>query len=163
MSDSGLWHFILWIHYLAIALWTGGILVLAGVAIPAIHASIPSRAIAGDIVEKILKRLNFIEIVCCLMLIITSFTAFRFIHTNEQWLAYLILVIVVMGFFTFYYSFNLMPRLESIKERLPTLDNNSNHAAKSEFDRLHALYIKLMSLNLALGLIVLYGSVLLLK
>ncbi len=163
MLASGIWNFIQWIHYLALSLWIGGI-TFVSIAAPAIHHSMASRAVAGQIVGKILKRLNPIEITCALILLATSFSSFHFVHAKEEWLFYLIAVILLMGFLSAFYAFHLTPRLESLKEQIPTLDAlSSAHAAKIEFDRLHQIYVKLMTLNLALGLVVLYGSVVVLK
>lgn len=163
MPASGIWHFIQWIHYLALALWIGGITFLSSIA-PIVHNTMASRTVAGEIIGKILKRLNSVEILCCLVLLATSFSSFRFVSGKEQSLWYLIFTIVLMGLLTFFYSFHLTSRLESLKEKIPMLDTlSTNHAAKIEFDRLHRIYVKLMSLNLVLGLGVLYGSVVILK
>lgn len=163
MLPSGIWNFILWIHYLALSLWIGGITFIS-ISAPAIHGSMASKAVAGQIVGRILKRLNSVEIACTLILLTTSLCAYRFVRGKEQWLGYLILVILLMGLLSAFYTFHLTPRLESLKEQIPTLDAlSSTHAAKIEFDRLHRIYVKLMTLNLALGLAVLYGSVVILK
>ena len=164
MSTNGLWYFIQWFHYLALSLWIGGITFLSAVAAPAAHSSIASRAVAGQIVGKILKRLNRVEIICCLILLATSFLSFRFVRERQHWLCYLILIIVLMGILTLYYAFYLTPRLEAIKANVPTFDSLApGHASKVEFNRLHKLYVQLMSLNLVLGLGTLYASVVILK
>ena len=54
--------------------------------------------------------------------------------------------------------------MESLKEKISTLDAlSANNAAKIEFGRLHKIYVRLMSLNLLLGLAVLYLSVIILR
>lgn len=154
-----MWHFIQWVHYVALALWVGGI-AFVSIAAPAIHDSMVSRSLAGDIVGKILKRLNTVEMFCGLVLFCTSFVAFRFVSEKEQALVILVLLIFMMSSITVFYTFFLTPRLESLKVNIPTLDALSKtNAAKMEFDRLHRLYVKFMSLNLVLGLAILYGSV----
>ena len=164
MPVNGVWHFILWLHYLALSLWIGGITFLCAAAAPAAHTSMASKAVAGEIVGKILHRLNRIELAACLILLGTSFSAFRFIHVYAQGLSFLILLILLMGLLTFFYAFHLTGRMNSLKEKIPTLGAlSANHAAKIEFDRLHRIYVRLMSLNLVLGLVVLYGSVVILK
>ena len=164
MSGSGTWYFIQWAHFLALSLWIGGITSLAGIAAPAAHASMASRAVAGEIVGKILKKLNTVELLACTVLLATSLASFRFVRARENWLGGMMMILIVMGLLTLYYGFHLSPRLESIKERMPTLDSlSSNHAAKIEFDRLHRIYVKLMSLNLVLALGVLYLSVVIFK
>ncbi len=164
MSANGIWYFIQWLHYLALSLWVGGITFLSAVAAPSAHRSMASRTIAGQIVGKMLRRLNIIEIICCILLLATSFLSFRFVRDRQHWIWYLMLAVLLMGTLTAFYSFYLTPRLDAVKTSVPTFDSLSqDHPSKIEFHRLHKLYVKLMSLNLVLGLLVLYGSVIILK
>ena len=161
MAAGGVWYWIQWLHYLALSLWVGGITFLAAVAAPAAHRSLISRAVAGEIVGHILKRLNLVELACAATLLGTTANAFWFVSADRYprlWV--LTAVISMMGLLTFYYRFFLTPRLESLKEKIPTLDTlSATHPSKFEFDRLHRIYVQLMSLNLILGLALLYGSV----
>ena len=164
MPTSGLWHLIKWMHFLALALWIGGIIFLAMIAAPAIHTSMASKAIAGDIVGRILKRFNVAELACCAVLILTSFAVYHFIPGYSRLLSYMMLAVFLMGLITAFYVFSLTPKMHALKEKVPTLEMlSSGHAVKEEFDRLHHLYVKLMSLNLVLGMGVLYVSVVVLK
>ena len=164
MPGSGTWYFIQWVHFLALSLWIGGITALAAIAAPAAHHAMVSKTVAGDIVGRILKKLNTVELGCCLLLVLTSLSSFRFVRARENELGVMILIVLFMGILTAYYSFHLTPRLESLKQNIPTLDSlSSTNAAKMEFDRLHRLYVKLMSLNLVLALAVLYASVIIFK
>lgn len=164
MPTSGVWNLILWIHYLALVLWIGGIIFFAAVTAPVIHHSMISKAIIGDIVSKILKRLNAVELTACLTLLATTFSAFHFSRGHDQPLSYLILAEFTMGLITLFYSYVLAPRMESLREKVPTLDTlSANNAVRIEYERLHKIYVRLMSFNLALGMILLYVSVVLLK
>ena len=164
MPASGIWNLILWIHYTALALWIGGISFLCLVAAPVVHHSMASKAVAGEIVGKILKRLNVIELGSCFVLISTTLTSFHFISGREKLLWDLMLGVIFMGILTVFYAYHPTPRMDSMKEKIPAFDSlSANHAAKIEFNRLHRIYVKLMSLNLVLGLMVLYGSVVALK
>lgn len=164
MPTSGLWNLILWIHYLALVLWIGGITFFAAVTAPVIHRSMMAKAVVGDVVSKILKRLNVIEITACLTLIATTLAAYHFSRGHDRELYYLILVEITMGLTALFYAYVLAPRMESLREKIPTLDMlSSGHAAKMEYERLHKIYVRLMSLNLALGMILLYASVAILK
>ena len=164
MPASGVWNFLMWLHYLAIVLWAGGITFLAGIAAPAIHRSMASRAVAGEIVGTMLRRFNILEIICCLILLVTTLSARNFSLERKSWLWIMALIIVVMGISTSFYSFHLAPRMHALKEKVPTLEALSEgNPVKVEFDHLHKVYVKLMSLNLVLGLTVLYFSVLIFK
>ena len=163
MSESGIWHFIQWLHYLALCLWIGGITFLAGIVAPVVHHSLGSKALAGEIVGKILKRLNAVELGAWLILMFTASAAFHFVRAPQR-LGYILILLITMGILAFFYSYYLTSRMQSIKQHVPPLEMSSEgHAAKIEFDRLHRLYVKLMSLNLVIGMIVLYVSVVVLK
>ena len=164
LSRLSVWWFIQWIHYLALTIWIGGIVVFSAVVAPVIHRSMVSKALAGEIAGSILKRLNLVEVFCFLLLIATSFSASVFISGDLKALWYLIFSVMMMGILTAYYAFHLTPRMKSLREKIPALDELlESNPAKVEFDRLHRIYVKLMSLNLVIGLAVLYGSVVFLK
>ena len=159
MSAEGVWHFLQWLHYLALSLWTGGIVFLAGVTAPVAHRSMASRAVAGEIVSKSLRVLNRIEMVCCMVLIGTTFSSFRFVQMNREWLVALAMAFAFMGTVTCFYSFYLAPRMESMKENPAAHSLPEGSAVKTEFDKMHKIYVRLMSLNLVMGLGALYASV----
>ena len=162
MNATHVWNFIQWIHFLALSLWIGGIIFLSGIAAPAVHRSMAAKAVAGEIVGNILKKFNGVELTACLLLIVTSFSALRFIQVKKEWCWALIGVILLMGCITSFYAFYLTPQMDLIKEQTPLLNTLSeDHSAKVHFNRFHRLYVSLMGLNLMLALGVLYGSVIL--
>lgn len=164
MPAQAVWHFIQWLHYLALSVWIGSITFLSAVAAPSVHRSMASRALAGEIVRAMLKRMNTIELTCGLLLIVTTFSALRFVTENRAWLAAIVAVILLMALLTSFYAFQTAPKMEAIKDRTPALQElSANQEDKAEFDRLHKLYVRLMGLNLLLGLCALYGSVVVLK
>jgi hypothetical protein len=164
MSAESVWNFIQWVHYLALSLWIGGIAFLSGIAAPAAFRSMASRTVAGEIVGKMLKQLNHLELICVMILLVTCFSAFQFVidHKNKIWL--LISILIFMGMITSFYSFHLSPQMQSLKEGTPTFDSLSkDNPIRAEFNRMHRLYVMLMGLNLLLGAGVLYGSVVVFK
>ena len=166
MPANAVWNFLQWIHYLALSAWIGGIAFLAAIAAPSIHRSMVSRPVAGELVGMMLRRFNRIEMLCSLLLIVTSFSSQRFLQVQGGWVPVLMLVfvIVLMGGLTTYYTYYLDPRMHQIRLSTPTLDTlSAKNPLKIEFDRLHKRYVRLMSLNLVLGLLVLYGSVVIFK
>ena len=158
MNSSGIWYFILWMHYLALALWIGGMVVVSAVVAPSVHGSMVSKALAGEIIGKVLSRLNSIELLCASILIGTLTSSIHFISTGLS-VSYLLLTVGTMGLITLFYAFHLTPKMKTLREgTLNFYDLSPEHAVKKEFRRLHKLYVNLMSLNLVLGLAVLYAS-----
>ncbi len=165
MSPRLVWDVIQWFHFLSLSLWIGGITFLSAIVAPSVHHSVVSRAVAGEIVGHVLRRLNKLEIFCFLILIATSFLSFRFIQAqNKTSLWIVIAVILGMGTVTSVYSFRIAPLMATIKENVPTLDTLSeDNPSKMQFKRLHRLYVLMMSGNLILGLCVLYASIRILR
>jgi uncharacterized membrane protein len=157
MSPQSAWHLVLWVHFLAIALWTGGIFSVASVAAPAVNRSMASKALAVQILSHMLRRLNFLEFMCFFLLIVTTCSGYRFIPEHTQAVWKILFCILVMGAISVYYTFVLTPKLEILKERIPALAQDM--PARAEFDRLYRIYVGCLALNEALGLVLLYQSV----
>jgi len=164
MTAATVWSFIQWVHYFALMLWIGSIIAITSVAAPAVRQSMASKTITGDIAARMFKRLNVVEFVSCLLLIATSFLSFRFVYNHKETIWLLIGMVILMGFLTSYYAFHLGPQMARIRDKVPTFDSlSAEHESKKEFRRHHKAYVSLMCLNLILGLMVLYGSILTLK
>ena len=160
MSAQTVWNILLWVHYFLLSLWIGGIFFFTAVAAPAIRRSMASKAVAGEIVNKILKRFNLIELICCFTLISFLFSSFRFVPGKNGPVEILMGILTFMGLLTYFYAFRLAPRMESIRQNTPTFhDLSKGHASRQTYERLHRLYVRLVAVNFLLGLGVLYGSI----
>jgi hypothetical protein len=125
---------------------------------PAVLPHVPGSEVAGEIVGKMLRRFNTVELACCLVMLSVVGSAFRFGFPARE-TALLISALVLMGILTVTYAYRITPRMEAIKEATPGFyDLSKDHLMRKEFNRLHRSYVRLMSVNLILGLAVLYGS-----
>ena len=109
MSATAVFSFIQWLHYLALSLWIGGITFVSAVAAPAAHRSMASKAIAGQIVGDMLKRLNAVEMICAGLLLVTSFSSMRFIQYHRHLLWVMVFFIILMAMMTSFYAFSVTP------------------------------------------------------
>ena len=159
MPAEQVWHFIRYFHYLALSVWIGGIISTVAVSVPAIRGSMASKPVAGQIIGRLLKRLNMIELMCFLFLLATAFSSLRFVHEQAKvWR--LTTAIAAMGGLAFIYAYPLARCLDILKEKIPTLETlPRGHAERIGFDRLYSIQAALMTANLLLGLAVLYGSI----
>ncbi len=121
-----------------------------------------AKAVAGQIVAKTLKRLNTLEIMCCLLLIATLVLSRRFVEASTA-LHALLAVVVLMGVLTCFYAFRVTPKMEHLRLTPGFETQTDDQDMKREFRSLHRVYVRLMSLNLVLGTAVLYGSIVLLS
>lgn len=159
MPASDVWRFIEWVHYLFLSLWIGGIVSVSVIAAPAIHRSMISKPLAGEIVREMFKRLNQLELLSFFFLIVTTFVSARFVAEDSKvWM--LVLTILTMGLLSSFYTFYLSARLRAVREGADGFESlPPEHSSKKKFGSLHRLYVRLMSLNLILGMTALYGSV----
>ncbi len=163
MPASGVWSFIEWVHYLFLSLWIGGIVTACVIATPVVHRSMISKPLAGEIVREIFRSLNQLELMSFFFLVITTFASMRFAG-NEAKVWLLLLTIVTMGLLCSFYAFYLSARLSAVREDTAGFESlPAEHPSKKRFGRLHRLYVRLMSLNLILGMTALYGSVVIFK
>ena len=163
MPTEQIWSLILWVHYLALSLWVGGLFFASAVMAPAVHRSMASKAVAGQIVSTGLKRLNTIELVACFLMISTVLLSSRFVIT-DRFLIYPLVTLLFMGSFTSFYAFCLTPKMTALRENTPGFDMlPAEDAAKKEFGFCHRIYVGFLTLNLILGLVMLYFSVLYLR
>jgi uncharacterized membrane protein len=158
MPASDVWRFIEWVHYLSLCLWIGGIVSVSVIAAPAVHRSMISKPLAGEIVRAMFKRLNQLELLSFFFLIITTFVSARFVE-NDRGIGMLLLTFLTMGLLTSFYAFYLSARLSAVRESTAGFETlPAQHPSKKKFASLHRLYVRLMSLNLILGMAALYGS-----
>lgn len=157
-----IWDWIRWVHYLALALWIGGIFFLSAAVAPSVHSSMAAKAVAGQIVAKTLKRLNTLEIMCSLLLIATLILSRRFVAASVP-LNVLLGLVLLMGILACFYAFILTPKMERLRLTPGFETQTDDQDMKREFRSLHRLYTRLMAFNLVLGVVVLYGSIVLLS
>ena len=160
MTAENVWDILRWIHFLALSLWLGGIVFLVLIAVSAVHRSMVSRALAGEIVSGMLKRLNYLEIFACLVLLVTSVSSAHFLVGDDRAVLCLTGLVLAMGAVTAVYAFYLTPRMESLKSDQPGFEAlEDGHEVRIRFKKLHQYYVQLMGLNMFLGLVTLYVSV----
>lgn len=157
MTAQDAWHLVLCVHFLALSFWTGGIFFMAAIGAPSAYRSMASHAVASQIVGGMLKRLNGIEFMCCFLLLITSFSAFRFVPGAENSIWKLIIGVLLMGGFSLYHALVLMPKLDAAQERIPAMAQDM--PGRARFDTLYKRYVGLMAVNGALGIVLIYQSV----
>ncbi len=157
MSAETVRHFLLWIHYGVLGGWADGIFFMIFAAGPALDYSMVSKALSAQIQGHIFRRFNFAALGACFLLLAIISSFFHFIPGKSAGLLKLFFSTAVMGIFTAYSVFGLLPRMEHLKETIPALSLESH--GQREYDRFLRVYRGLQLLTGLLGLFILYGSV----
>lgn len=136
------------LHFIALALWVGGLAALGLIVPPLAFRADP--AFAGVVVGGSLRVFGKVEIACALVALFTAVIAqaVGVWGRDIRWTR--ILALLAMVVLTLVYTQAVYPPMEELSPRRAT-----DVAAKAEFDRLHAWSTRLVGANLLLGIVVL--------
>jgi len=123
---------------LALITWIGGIIFFAFVLAPTVFRVLPTREMAGNVVNPSLKALHWMGIVsgvvfllCSLLLDREQYARFK-PATLANSLAVLMLAITLVS------EFGIAPRMRSLRAEMVSIDNVPvTDARRVEFNRLH--------------------------
>jgi hypothetical protein len=133
------------LHFVALAVWVGGLAALGLIVPPLAFRTDP--AFAGVVVGGSLRIFGKVEIACAVVALLTAVVAQAVGVWGPRVRWPRLLAIVAMAVLTLIYTQAVYPPMEELSPRRPT-----DPAAKAEFDRLHAWSTRLVGANLLLGL-----------
>lgn len=155
---KALFHLAIIAKCLALLVWTGGMVFFAFCAAPlAFQAEVITLTggthVSGLIVNAMLTRFTWWQAVCAAVLIAALVEEIRQaeVARRRRW-AQLLVALAMTGLLV-WYGFVIGPRMRELRAEIG--DFNAPAAQTSpqweEFDALHRRYVRLMSLNLLLG------------
>jgi len=144
-----------WLELVGTGLWVGGMVILGAVVAPTVFNTVKPVEMAGDAMSLVFHRFNGAWVFVCIALVCVGFVG-KWATTRAQGTrmkieAALITVLVLSGL---YIGAILGPRMQTLRQI--TLTDRSNGAAVAEFDRKHKRSVQLFSVNILLGLGVLW-------
>ena len=152
-----------YVYVLALVVWLGGMILLGALVAPAtfdvLQASEPvtGRALAGDVFGAILDRFHYVAYAAGSLLLVTL-AAMALLGPRPAAYAVRSAVIAVMLGVALYSGLVVLRRVEAIQREVGGLPSTlpSGDARRTEFDALHLLSTRLMMLNMAGALVLLY-------
>jgi Domain of unknown function (DUF4149) len=144
---------------LSLVIWIGGIIFFAFVLAPTVfHPGIlPTRQLAGNVVNRSLSILHGMGILCGIVFAITSMVQARANTGTAQPFAARHLLIYAMIALTLISMFTVGSRMQVLRQEMAVIDNvPHDDPRRVEFNRLHVWSTRLESTVLLLGLAVLY-------
>lgn len=144
---------------LSLVIWIGGIIFFAFVLAPTVfHPGIlPTRQLAGNIVNRSLSILHAMGIACGIVFAITSMVQARVTTGAAQPFAARHLLIYAMIALTLVSMFTVGSRMQVLRQEMAVIDNvPHDDPRRVEFNRLHVWSTRLESTVLLLGLGLLY-------
>jgi uncharacterized membrane protein len=152
-----------YVYVLALVVWLGGMVLLGAVVAPTtfevLQASAPAtgRALAGDVFGAILSRFHYVAYASGGILLVTL-AIMAVLGPRPASYAIRSAIIVVMLGVAAYSGFVVLRRVDAIQREVGHLPSQlpPGDARRTEFDALHQLSTRLMMLNMAGALVLLY-------
>ncbi len=140
---------------LALVLWLGGLMFFAFVVAPTVFhpAILPTRDLAGNVVNRSLGILHFIGLVCGVVFVVASMSYSKLAASTAQPFAPIHLLVYLMLILTLIAQFGVAPKMASLRASMGIIDNVSpDDARRVEFNSLHHWSTRLGGGILILGL-----------
>ncbi|MFY9269250.1 MAG: DUF4149 domain-containing protein [Candidatus Manganitrophaceae bacterium] len=139
------------IHLLALSVWVGGIVSIGMIVAPTLFQKGRSRQTGGELMGEILRKFDIVSLACIAALAITGVIKYWTWENLTPWNLSRYLSILVMSGAGLYSAFAVSPKLRSWTGS----PASANAISISDFNRLHHLSIRLMTLNLICGVVAL--------
>lgn len=174
---------IQFIHLLALSIWVGGIVAIGLIVAPILFRRIKSRRTAGELMGEILRKFDLLSLFCIAALIITGIIKYWTWENLTPWNLMRYLAILVMSAGGLYSALVVSPKLRSWmvsqssakvgavareaalrpamvlsssgSAAVQTLEEVETGENPPDFNRLHHLSVRLMSINLICGVVAL--------
>jgi len=140
---------------LALVLWLGGLMFFAFVLAPTVfHPGIlPTRDLAGNVVNRSLGILNIMGLVCGVVFVIASMIYSKLTAGSAQAFAPSHVLVYLMLILTLIAQFGVAPRMAALRTNMGVIDNlPETDARRIEFNNLHHWSTRLGGSILILGL-----------
>jgi hypothetical protein len=141
---------------LALIAWIGGIIFFVAVLAPVVFSGVlPSRELAGNVVNPSLTRLHWIGMVSGLIFLSSSILYNLAKYTRPKIFAPIHILVLLMLLLTMVSQFGIAPRMHVLRIEMGTIDNlPQDDARRMEFNRLHQRSTQAEGSVLFLGLAV---------
>ena len=152
-----------YVYVLALVVWLGGMVVLGAVVAPTLfqvlQAGDPSngRALAGAAFGSAIARFHYVAYISGALLIL-SLAVMRILGPKPVHFAARALIVLAMLAVAIYSGLVVLERIDDIQAAVGTLPSRlpATDPRRIEFDGLHTLSTRLMSVNIVGALVLLY-------
>jgi uncharacterized membrane protein len=151
-----------WIRFLmllSLVIWIGGIIFFAFVIAPTVFnpAILPTRQLAGNVVNRSLGILHWIGISCGVIFAVTSMIDSRVVSGAAEPFALRHLLIYLMIVLTLVSMFAVGAKMQVLRQQMVMIDEvPHDDPRRVEFNRLHVWSTRIEGTVLLLGLAVIF-------
>ena len=151
--------FLRFLMLLSLVIWMGGLIFFAFVLAPTVFnpSILPTRQLAGNVVNRSLGILHGMAIVCGIVFAITSMLNCRAIDGAPHPFAPRHILVYLMLILTLVSMFGISPKMQVLRGQMAVIDEvPHDDARRVEFNRLHVWSTRVEGTVLLLGLAVLF-------
>jgi uncharacterized membrane protein len=144
---------------LSLVIWIGGLIFFAFVLAPTVFnpSILPTRQLAGNVVNRSLGILHWMAISCGVVFAITSMIDARVMTGAAEPFALRHLIIYMMIILTLFGMFGIASRMQVLRNQMVMIDDvPHNDPRRMEFNRLHVWSTRIEGTVLVLGLALLF-------
>jgi len=151
--------FVRFLMLLALVIWIGGLIFFAFVLAPTVFnpSILPTRQLAGNVVNRSLGIFHGMAIVCGIVFAITSMIDSRVVNGSAQPFALHHVLVYLMILLTLVSMFAISPKMQVLRQQMVSIDEvPHDDPRRVEFNRLHQWSTRLEGSVLLLGLALLF-------
>ena len=151
--------FLRFLMLLSLVIWIGGLIFFAFVLAPTVFnpSILPTRQLAGNVVNRSLGILHGMAIACGMVFAITSMIDSRVVNGAAQPFAPRHILVYLMLILTLVSMFGISPKMQVLRGQMAVIDEvPHDDARRVEFNRLHVWSTRVEGTVLLLGLAVLF-------
>ena len=146
-----------YLMWLSLIVWLGGLIFFAFVLAPTVFSVLPTRHLAGNVVNRSLGLLHGMGIVSGLVFLASSMIYSRLTQGDAHPFALRHLLLCVMLLLTLISQFGISPKMAALRSSMGDIDAVApTDPARVQFNALHVWSTRLEGGVLLLGLIVVY-------
>ncbi len=146
------------VENLLLGLWVGGLVFLAAFTAPVVFRAFESRSAAGSVVAIIIQKFSRMEYLLALILFFIAIVLL--LITEKNWVrTYVSIALILMFLFVTLYAKVWRPQMSALRVEIANFDipaEEDASPARQEFEKLHRRYTALVTVNLLLGISVLF-------
>ena len=147
--------FLRTLMHLALIVWIGGIVFFAAVLAPTVFRVLPTREMAGNVVNPSLQSLHSMGLVAGVIFLICSLALSRVQFARIRVVTAVNILILLMLALTLFSEFSIAPKMRVLRADMGTIDTVPvNDARRMDFNRLHQWSTRSEVGVLLLGLVV---------
>jgi len=157
LYTEALMSFLRYLMLLSLVIWIGGLIFFAFVLAPTVFAVLPTRQLAGNVVNRSLGIMHWMAIACGVIFAVTSMIDSRIVNGVADPFAARNLLIYAMIILTLVGMFGIASRMLVLRQQMGVIDDvPQDDARRVEFNRLHLWSTRIEGSVLVLGLALLY-------